>query len=187
MLPWNDAKAGSDDISQLVHLSNLIGQDLALVQPGGGNTSVKLETDDVFGCRVQALAVKGSGTDLRTIGPGGFTYLYLDRLATLRDRDSMSDEEMMRLMRACMLRDGDPLPSVETPLHSLIPRETARWRKLYRGRAAVEREFGRLKNEWALLPLRVRGIERVRLHADLTILAALSCALARARAAPLAA
>ncbi|HEY8768402.1 MAG TPA: SDR family NAD(P)-dependent oxidoreductase [Dehalococcoidia bacterium] len=123
MLPWNDAKAGSDDISQLVHLSNLIGQDLALVQPGGGNTSVKLETDDVFGCRVQALAVKGSGTDLRTIGPGGFTHLYLDRLAILRERDSMSDEEMMRLMRACMLRDSDPLPSVETPLHSLIPRK----------------------------------------------------------------
>jgi hypothetical protein len=27
-------------------------------------------------------------------------------------------------------------------LHPLIPRETLRWRKLYRGRAAVEREFG---------------------------------------------
>ena len=54
-----------------------------------------------------------------------------------------------------------------------------------RGRAAVEREFGRLKNEWALLPLRVRGLERVRLHADLTILATLACALSRARAVPL--
>jgi len=32
-----------------------------------------------------------------------------------------------------------------------------------------------------LAPLRVRGIERVRLHADLTILAKLSCALSRAR------
>jgi hypothetical protein len=39
-----------------------------------------------------------------------------------------------------------------------------------------------LKHEWALLPLRVRGIERVRLHADLTILAKLGCALARERA-----
>ena len=66
-------------------------------------------------------------------------------------------------------------------LHPLVPRETPRWRKLYKGRAAVEREFGRLKNEWSLLPLRVRGIERVQLHADLTILAKLSCALARAR------
>jgi len=37
------------------------------------------------------------------------------------------------------------------------------------------------------LPLRVRGIERVRLHADLTILTRLACALDRARAVPLAA
>jgi hypothetical protein len=67
-------------------------------------------------------------------------------------------------------------------LHPLVPRESARSRKLYRGRGAVEREFGRLKHEWALLPLRVRGVERVRLHADLTILAKLGCTLARARA-----
>jgi len=46
-------------------------------------------------------------------------------------------------------------------LHPLIPRETPRWRKLYKGRASVEREFGRLKNEWALLPL--RGLDRVAL------------------------
>ncbi len=72
-------------------------------------------------------------------------------------------------------------------LHTLIPRETARWKGLYRGRAAVEREFGRLKHEWALLPLRVRRIERVRLHADLTILSRLAVALAKARTVPLAA
>jgi transposase len=69
----------------------------------------------------------------------------------------------------------------------LIPRETRRWKVLYRGRAAVEREFGRLKNEYGLAPLRTRGIERVALHADLTMLARLSQALARARAVPLAA
>jgi len=66
-------------------------------------------------------------------------------------------------------------------LHPLIPRHTERSRKLYSSRGAVEREFGRLKHEWSLLPLRVRGIERVRLHADLTILAKLGCALATAR------
>jgi hypothetical protein len=71
-------------------------------------------------------------------------------------------------------------------LHPLLPRETPRFRKLYKGRAAVEREFGRLKNDWALAPLRVRG-HRVRLHADLTILAKLACALSRAQAGPLAA
>jgi hypothetical protein len=72
-------------------------------------------------------------------------------------------------------------------LHPLIPRETPRYRKLYRGRSAVERGFGRLKHDWALAPLRVRGLDRVRLHADLTILAKLACALNRARAVPLAA
>ena len=72
-------------------------------------------------------------------------------------------------------------------LHPLIPRETSRWRALYRARAAVEREFGRLKHDYGLAPLRVRGIERAQLHTDLAMLAALSAALARARAIPLAA
>jgi transposase len=69
----------------------------------------------------------------------------------------------------------------------LVPRKNKRFGNLYRGRAAVEREFGRLKNEYGLTPLRVRGIERVALHADLTMLARLTLALARARAIPLAA
>jgi len=70
---------------------------------------------------------------------------------------------------------------------TLIPRDTRRWGDLYRGRGAVEREFGRLKHEYGLAPLRVRGIERVALHADLVMLARLSQALARARAVALAA
>jgi len=68
-------------------------------------------------------------------------------------------------------------------LHPLIPRETLRWKGLYRRRASVEREFGRLKNQWGLTPLRVRRIERVRLHADLTILTKLSCELIKTRVA----
>jgi Transposase DDE domain/Transposase domain (DUF772) len=67
-------------------------------------------------------------------------------------------------------------------LHPLVPRETKRWKALYRGRASVEREFGRLKHDWGLKPLRVRGLERVRLHADLTILTKLACTLSRVRA-----
>jgi hypothetical protein len=69
-----------------------------------------------------------------------------------------------------------------------IKRGTPEWGDLYRRRSSVEREFGRLKHEYGLAFLRVRGIERVQLHADLTMLARLSLALARARAAiPLAA
>jgi transposase len=72
-------------------------------------------------------------------------------------------------------------------LHTLIPRTTARFKALYHQRGAVEREFGRLKHEWAMLPLRVRRLERVRLHVDLTVLARLAMALSNARAIPLAA
>jgi len=53
---------------------------------------------------------------------------------------------------------------------------------LYKRRTSVEREFGRLKHEYGLAFLRVRGIERVRLHADLVMLGRLALALNRARA-----
>jgi IS5 family transposase len=68
-----------------------------------------------------------------------------------------------------------------------IPRHTDRWKKLYRGRAAVERAFGDLKLNYGLAPLRVRRLERVQLHADLVMLARLSQALSRARVVPIAA
>jgi hypothetical protein len=45
-----------------------------------------------------------------------------------------------------------------------------------------EREFGRSKHAYGLAFLRVRGIERVRLRADLTMLARLTLALSQARA-----
>lgn len=74
-------------------------------------------------------------------------------------------------------------PATDQPTRNnpRIQRHTPRFRELYRGRAAVEREFGRLKHDYALAPLRVRGIERVQLHADLTMLARLSQALGRAK------
>ena len=72
-------------------------------------------------------------------------------------------------------------------LHPLVPRSTDQFKTLYRQRAAVEREFGRLKHEWGLTPLWVRRIYRGRLHADLIILAQLASALAAGRAVPLAA
>ncbi len=109
---WGDGPApGADDLAQLVYLSNLIGQEPRLVQPGGGNTSIKVG---------DALLVKGSGTDLRTVGREGFTRLSLPALAALRTVETMLDAEMMRFMARAMLEEG-PTPSVETPLHSLLP------------------------------------------------------------------
>ena len=111
---WNAGPvrgSGADELDQLVYLSNLIGREPRLVQPGGGNTSIKIG---------DALLVKGSGTDLRTIGRPGFTRLSLPALGALRTARAMLDDEMMRFMASCMLEPG-PTPSVETPLHSLLP------------------------------------------------------------------
>jgi hypothetical protein len=66
-------------------------------------------------------------------------------------------------------------------LPTLIPRGTERWKGLYHQRGGVERGFGRLKHEWAMLPLRVRRLVRVRLHVDLTIPAKLASALLATR------
>src|SRR3989442_15502578 len=104
--------AGVDALEQLVYLSNLVGREAGLVQPGGGNTSIKLG---------DALLVKGSGTDLRTIGRAGFTRLSLAGLAALRGAAAVSDVDMMRFLASCMLQTDGPAPSVETPLHSLLP------------------------------------------------------------------
>jgi Transposase DDE domain len=79
------------------------------------------------------------------------------------------------------LRKNSPIPL------DRIPYGSDEWKRLYRGRAAVEREFGRLKNEYALTPLRTRGLERVTLHVNLTLLTRLSQALSRTRLAALAA
>lgn len=64
-------------------------------------------------------------------------------------------------------------------LHTLIPRGTGRWWDLYRRRPAIERSFGRLKHEWGMTPLRVRGLAKVRLHINLTMLTMHGCALLR--------
>lgn len=61
--------------------------------------------------------------------------------------------------RSCVpiicLRKGQPIPL------DRIPYGSDEWKRLYRGRSAVEREFGRLKNEYGLTPLRTRGLARV--------------------------
>lgn len=49
----------------------------------------------------------------------------------------------------------------------IIPRGSDRWKKIYPKRQAVERVFARLKNDYGLQPLRIRTLERVRLHTDM--------------------
>jgi rhamnose utilization protein RhaD (predicted bifunctional aldolase and dehydrogenase) len=67
------------------------------------------------------LWVKGSGSDLATIQASGFTGLRQDEIVPLRERDAMSDEQMVAYLARCQLDPSMPRPSIETLLHAFTP------------------------------------------------------------------
>jgi rhamnulose-1-phosphate aldolase/alcohol dehydrogenase len=109
------------ELDALVYRSNLLASDRALVNFGGGNTSVKVREADHTGRETTVLWVKGSGSDLATIVAGGFTGLRLDEILPLAVRDAMSDEEMVAYLARCQLDPTMPRPSIETLLHAFVP------------------------------------------------------------------
>src|SRR5438105_4403486 len=109
------------DLALRVYTSRLLGGDPRLVLHGGGNTSVKSVLPDLLGEPVEVLCVKGSGWDLGNIEPAGLPAVRLAPLRKLRDRDALSDEDMVRIQRANLLDPGAPNPSVETLLHAFLP------------------------------------------------------------------
>lgn len=112
---------GATELERLVSRSRLIGADPALVVHGGGNTSTKTRETDHLGREREVLRIKGSGTDLKTIGPDGFPGLFLDELLPLRQRAAMSDEEMVAHLAHCTIEPGSRRPSIETLLHAFLP------------------------------------------------------------------
>jgi len=120
---WDNAVAADygSALDECVYGSRLLGADADLVLHGGGNTSVKAPWIDVTGNEIDALFVKGSGWDLATIEPQGFTPLPLDRLIELASLDELSDPDMVAALAAAKLDSGAPQPSIETLLHAGLP------------------------------------------------------------------
>ncbi|MGA9197842.1 MAG: bifunctional aldolase/short-chain dehydrogenase [Pseudolabrys sp.] len=115
-------KAGvSADLALRVYSTRLLGRESKLVLHGGGNTSVKTRIKDLLGDDAEVLCVKGSGWDMATIEPAGMPAVRLDSLRKLRARDTMRDEEMVRVQRAGLIDPQAPNPSVETLLHAFVP------------------------------------------------------------------
>ena len=104
-----------------VYTSRLLGRDPDLVLSGGGNTSMKGTHRTLLGDDVDAIWVKGSGSDLDAIGPEGFPALDLAYLRRLRAREALSDEQMVNELRTHLFDAGAPNPSVETLLHAFLP------------------------------------------------------------------
>jgi rhamnose utilization protein RhaD (predicted bifunctional aldolase and dehydrogenase)/NAD(P)-dependent dehydrogenase (short-subunit alcohol dehydrogenase family) len=128
---WSDAQAQAfveryaargvgADLALRVYSSRLLGADPALVQHGGGNTSVKTAVPDALGRPVPVLCVKGSGWDLGDIEPQGLPACRLAPLLELRQLNTLSDEAMVAAQRMALMDPSAPNPSVETLLHAWI-------------------------------------------------------------------
>ena len=118
--PGGDAPPG-DVLSGLVLASNLLGANRAVSNFGGGNTSAKGTAIDHTGREIPVMWVKGSGSDLASMGPEHFTGLKLDEVLPLFERDEMSDEDMVAYLARCQLDPRMPRCSIETLLHAFVP------------------------------------------------------------------
>jgi rhamnulose-1-phosphate aldolase/alcohol dehydrogenase len=111
----------ADALGQVLLASHLLGSDRAVANFGGGNTSAKGRTVDHLGRELDAIWVKGSGSDLATMEAKDFTALRLDEVLPLIERLEMSDEEMVAHLARCQLDPAAPRSSIETLLHAFVP------------------------------------------------------------------
>jgi rhamnulose-1-phosphate aldolase/alcohol dehydrogenase len=118
---WDASKAPQGGLEQLVYRSNLLGANRAVSNFGGGNTSSKSRETDHTGREVDVLWVKGSGSDLATMGAKNFTGLRLEEILPLIERDEMSDEEMVAYLSRSQVAPEMPRSSIETLLHAFVP------------------------------------------------------------------
>ena len=128
---WSDAEAAryvarwgdewGEDLALRTYTSQLLGGDPSLVLHGGGNTSVKRTVTDRFGDDIEVIAVKASGYDLGSVPPEGHVAVRLDHLRRLRSLDDLTDAEIVNELRTHLLDASAPTPSIETPVHALVP------------------------------------------------------------------
>ena len=88
---------------------------------GGGNSSVKSKSKNIYGEKVDVIYVKGSGWDMSNLNEKGMPGLYLDPLLKTVSLSKLSDEQMVNLLRSNLLDNKSPNPSVETLLHAYLP------------------------------------------------------------------
>ncbi|MBC2694020.1 MAG: bifunctional aldolase/short-chain dehydrogenase [Desulfobacteraceae bacterium] len=121
---WNDEDANAflnDPLQLRVYTSRLLGLHPELVLHGGGNTSVKVKKENVFGDIQEILYVKASGVNLTDILPAGFAPVKLEVLNKMASLNKLDDADLLRLQKISMLDPDSPNPSIEAILHAIIP------------------------------------------------------------------
>jgi len=124
---WDEEKAasfGDDQVALFLYRSNILGADLRITNYGGGNTSCKtIEKDPLTNEEVEVMWVKGSGGDIGTLTRKGIAGLYTERLRNLKNvYGGLADEDrMVGLFDHCIFDLDSKAPSIDTPLHGLLP------------------------------------------------------------------
>ncbi len=124
---WDEKKAaalGDDQVSLFLYRSNILGSDLRITNYGGGNTSCKtIEKDPLTNEDVEVMWIKGSGGDIGTLTKAGIAGLYTERLRNLKNvYGGLADEDrMVGLFNHCIFDLDSKAPSIDTPLHGLLP------------------------------------------------------------------
>ncbi|MCD0455900.1 bifunctional aldolase/short-chain dehydrogenase [Chryseobacterium sp. LC2016-27] len=124
---WDENKAaslGDDQVALFLYRSNILGADLRITNYGGGNTSCKtIEKDPLTNEEVEVMWVKGSGGDIGTLTRKGIAGLYTERLRNLKNvYGGLADEDrMVGLFDHCIFDLDSKAPSIDTPLHGLLP------------------------------------------------------------------
>ncbi|KAA3605103.1 MAG: SDR family NAD(P)-dependent oxidoreductase [Planctomycetota bacterium] len=101
--------------------SRLIGAEPTLVLHGGGNTSLKEEIPDLYGQPQSVLRIKASGCDLDGIQAGDHVAVDLSGLQKLLQLPALADEPMLQEMQRLQCHPQQPAPSIEAPVHAVIP------------------------------------------------------------------
>lgn len=124
---WDAEKAsalGNDQVELFLYRSNILGADLRITNYGGGNTSCKtMEKDPLTDEDVEVMWIKGSGGDIGTLTKAGIAGLYTKRLRNLKNvYGGLEDEDrMVGLFNHCIYDLDSKAPSIDTPLHGLLP------------------------------------------------------------------
>ena len=124
---WDKKKEealGEDQVALFLYRSNILGADLRITNFGGGNTSCKtIEKDPITNEEVEVMWIKGSGGDIGTLKRNGIAGLYNQRLHDLKKvyRGLDYEDEMVALFNHCIYDLDSRAPSIDTPLHGLLP------------------------------------------------------------------
>ena len=124
---WDKKKEealGDDQVALFLYRSNILGADLRITNFGGGNTSCKtIEKDPITNKGVEVMWIKGSGGDIGTLKRNGIAGLYNQRLHDLKKvyRGLDYEDEMVALFNHCIYDLDSRAPSIDTPLHGLLP------------------------------------------------------------------